>query len=155
MKLPFLVIRDLRLGPLFSLFNIFFLSCPYIYISHLDYSETPPSLSPTCLGLLFSMHCHHRRKTVTCLPRFVYRKPTHTEQYLNWNSNYHLEHKRSVVRTVPRRADKIITHVLAANDYQKWALNLPPTKKRYDSTENRLLCRLKNTSSPALCTKIW
>ena len=79
------------------------------------------------------------------VPTKAYRKPPHTDQYLNWNSNHHLEHKRLVVRTVLRRADKIITRVnkVIANGHQKWALNLPPTKKRHDSTENRLLRRLR------------
>ena len=79
----------------------------------------------------------------------VYRKPTHTDQYLNWNSNHTLDHKRSVVRTLLRRADKIVTspddkkaeieHVtkaLAANGYQKWALSLPPPKKQREPVVN-------------------
>ena len=68
----------------------------------------------------------------------VYRKPTHTDQYLGFESHHPLEHKRSVVRTLLHRVKTIVStqqdqrsekeHVLEAlraNGYKNWMFNIP------------------------------
>ena len=65
----------------------------------------------------------------------VFRKENHTDQYLNFDSNHPLEHKRGVVRTLTHRARSIVSdleerkkeleHVresLGYNGYPAWLL---------------------------------
>jgi hypothetical protein len=86
----------------------------------------------------------------------VYRKPTHTDQYLSFESNHHLQHKRSVVRSLMHRVDTIVTEeedqeieqrhvhaVLKDNGYTDWMLKIPehqpkqPTQDKNTNTSVR------------------
>ena len=66
----------------------------------------------------------------------VYRKPTHTDQYLHWDSNHHITAKQSVYDTLAHRAktvsstqdnlEKELTHIktgLHHCQFPSWALN--------------------------------
>ena len=39
----------------------------------------------------------------------IYRKPTHTDQYLDWNSNHHISQKAGIFKTFQHRIDTLIT----------------------------------------------
>ena len=66
----------------------------------------------------------------------VYRKPTHTDQYLHWDSNHYITAKQSVFNTLAHRAktvsstqdsmDKELDHIKTALkhcQFPSWALN--------------------------------
>ncbi len=83
--------------------------------------------------LAFLDTCIERREDGS-LKVTLYWKPTHNDQYLNWESYHRLEHKRSVVQTLLRRAEHLVTdeedrrketshvkRVFRINGYKPWA----------------------------------
>jgi hypothetical protein len=93
----------------------------------------------------------------------VYRKPTHTDQYLAFGLKHHLNHKRSVVRSLLHRVDKIVSEdeaktierkhihdVLKDNGYDEWMLKIPKPKK---SKEKNKDTTTKSRSFPLLYVK--
>ncbi len=79
------------------------------------------------------MNIHHREDS--SIKTTVYRKPSHTDQYLLWTSEHPTAHKLSVIRTLYERAttiteekdrqeeEKHIQHALTLCQYPSWAIN--------------------------------
>ena len=99
----------------------------------------------------------------------IYRKPTHTEQYLNFNSHHLLTHKRSVERTLTTRAQLYVTtaedrkakisHVrnaLRANNHKEWALDVPPVrrKKQITTTDKTTTKSTRPMLSTTICSML-
>ena len=83
------------------------------------------------------------RETDGTLSFQVYRKPTHTNQYMNFASHHPLQHKLGVIRTLVDRASSIVTkeevHMkeldniyrsLAVCGYSKWTMDIATTGLR-------------------------
>ena len=102
----------------------------------------------TDTGLAF-LDCNTIRQEDGSIKTRVYRKPTHTNQYLNWNSNHPTEHKLGVVRTLQYRAKCItsdpddletelqeVENALKVCDYPQWSIRrmTPHTQKPKETT---------------------
>ena len=79
----------------------------------------------------------------------VYRKPTHTDLYLQWDSNHSIAAKYSVINTLHHRAkavssnnqllkeeDDHLQEVLTRNKYPLWALNRVKIKSKNKAHNN-------------------
>ena len=87
----------------------------------------------------------------------VYRKPTHTDLYLQWDSHHSIAAKYSVINTLHYRAKAVCSNkqllkeeedhlqkVLTENKYPMWALNRVKLKTK--ATQAQEQCKQKNTN---------
>ena len=96
----------------------------------------------------------------------VYRKPTHTDQYLQWDSHHHLSAKFSVIHTLSHRAQTVCsspellqrekTHLrkaLPTCKYPKWALGKVERRPNKPSCETSDGANNQGTTSAQPTTK--
>ena len=88
----------------------------------------------------------------------VYRKPTHTDLYLQWDSHHAIAAKYSVINTLHHRAKAVCSNklllkeeedhlqkVLTENKYPMWALHRVKLKTK--STQTQEQCKKNNTNA--------
>ena len=90
----------------------------------------------------------------------VYRKPTHTDQYLQWDSHHHLSAKFSVIHTLSHRAKTVcskpellqqekdhLRKALTKCKYPKWALD--KVEKRLNRSTREVIDGVNNQGTTA------
>ena len=98
----------------------------------------------------------------------VYRKPTHTDQYMQWNSHHHLSAKFSVIHALSHRAQAVcskpellqkekdhLRKALTKCKYPKWALD--KVKKRLNKSTRQVIDGVNNqgtTVAQAVTSKV-
>ena len=88
----------------------------------------------------------------------VYRKPTHTDLYLQWDSHHSIAAKYSVINTIHHRTKAVSSNkqllkeeedhlqkVFTENKYLIWALNRVKLKTKANQTQEQ--CKQKNTNA--------
>ena len=98
------------------------------------------------------------RKDNGTLSITIYRKPTHTDQYLHFDSHHPVSHKLSVIRTLNHRAQTAVTdpqernqelnHIkgaLANCGYRRWAFDLA-NSQRNNNNRNTAVNNPQNTT---------
>ena len=94
----------------------------------------------------------------------VYRKPTHTDQYLQWDSHYNLSAKFCIINTLSHRAKTVCSELLKQEKehlrealtqckYPKWALD--KVEKRLNRSSSEAIHGVNNqgTNSTSAATK--
>ena len=92
----------------------------------------------------------------------MYRKRTHTDQYLDFNSQHPLDQKLGVVRTLMNRKDNIVTEqkdreeedqrirkALAECNYPKWVMD------RVQQMQNKHHKKKKSTNKMTTLAEGW
>ena len=105
--------------------------------------EMPEENKIPCLDALF-----HRNPDGT-LKTTVYRKKTHTDQYLNFSSHHPLHHKQGVVRTLIDRADALCSDPAdKTEEYNHVSTALQRCGYSSKVIQNVIQGRTKSTSKP-------
>ena len=97
----------------------------------------------------------------------IYRKATHTDQYLDWTSNHHLTQKTGIIQTFKRRAQKLVTdetdreteiqhtkHALKFCGHPQWSLDRPLRPARPASEKQRPVAKVSIPYTKGLSERI-
>jgi len=88
-------------------------------------------------GVLAFLDVKLIRENTGYLDYTVYRKPTHTDRYLNFRSDHPLQHKKAVIKTLLCRAERLTS-----------------SEANYKQKINRVQLALKNSGYPPALTTL-